>query len=144
CATCSSGSTPAGTAKLMSTRPRYGGAPWSLHDSKRNPPVTSRSPAARIICRAAPTTCAIASPSDNGSVIGHLLRPLGLRVDERRNARDTSVNVRQVNWAEYRNVDLARRADVRLPSTLRQQIVLRQRRAVPRYDVRDAAQRIAA
>src|SRR3984957_2388190 len=39
---------------------------------------------------------------------------------------------------------LARGGDARLASTLRQQIVLRQRRAVPRHDVRDTAQRVTA
>src|SRR6185312_9080575 len=141
---CACGSTPCGSAKLISTRPRYGGMPWSLHDSKRKPPVTSRSPAARTISLAASTTCAIVCSSDNGSVTGHLLRPFGLRVDVGRNAWDASVNVRQVNWPHDRNVDLTRRADVGLPPALRQQIIGLQRSAMPRHDVCDAAQRIAA
>ena len=56
-----------GSEKFICVTPRYGGSPWSLHDSNENPPVMPCSPAARAISFVGSTTCAIASSSDIGA-----------------------------------------------------------------------------
>src|SRR6185312_15496774 len=56
-----------GSEKFICVTPRYGGSPWSLHDSKENPPVIPCSPAFRAISFVGSRTCALASSSDSGA-----------------------------------------------------------------------------
>src|SRR6476469_353256 len=58
------GSMSSGMRNPISSLPRYGGSPWSLHASKPTPPLTSLSAATATMVLAGSTTSLIVSSSD--------------------------------------------------------------------------------